>query len=67
MTGQLDDWMTGHVTLFFGIHFVIQGSINWDAYRCLYIQCSDSHFFISALALSPSLGANLCHILDLYM
>ena len=29
------------------------------------IQCSYSHFFISALALSPTLGAKLCHILAL--
>ena len=63
MTRQLDDWMTSHVTLFFGIQFVIRCSINRDTYRHLYIQCSDSHFFISALALSPLLGANLCHIM----
>ena len=64
--------MTGHVTLFFSIQFVFQCTVNRDAYRCLYvlrymIQYSDSHFFISALALSPLLGANLCHILDLHM
>ena len=67
MTGQLDDWMTGHVTLFFSIQFVIQCSVNRDAYRHLYIQCSNSHFLISALASSPLLGANLCHIVYLYM
>ena len=31
------------------------------------IQCSYSHFFISALALSPLLGAKLCCILVLSM
>ena len=67
MTRWLDDWMTGHVTSFFGIQFLIQCSINRDAYRHLYIQCSDSHFFISTVALSPTFGANLCHILHLYM
>ena len=70
MTGQLDDWRTDHVTLFFGIQFAIQCSVNRDAYRDGFrymIQCSNSHFFISALTLSPLLGANLCHILDLHM
>ena len=69
MVGQLDDC---HVTLFFSIQFAIQCSINRVPYRHLYIfiykiHCSDSHFFISALASSPTLGAKLCHILDLYM
>ena len=31
------------------------------------IQCSYSHFIISVLALSPTLGAKLCHILALSM
>ena len=30
------------------------------------IQCSYSHFFISALALSPLLGAKLCWVLALF-
>ena len=62
--------MTGHMTLFFGIQFAIQCSINRDAYKYGFrymIQCSNSHFFISALAFSSLLGANLCHILDLHM
>ena len=64
MTRQSDDQMTGHMTLFFSTQF--QCSINRDAYMSLYmIQCSYSHFFISALALSPSLGAKLCCILAL--
>ena len=63
MTDQSDDWTTGHVTLFLGIQFVIRGSINRDAN--IYIQCPDSHFFISALTLSPLLSANLCQILYL--
>ena len=36
MTGQLDNWMTGYVTSFIGIQFVIQDSINRDTYRHLY-------------------------------
>ena len=60
MTRWLDDWMTGHVTSFFGIQSAIQGSINRDAYRYGFrymIPCSVSHFSISALALSPLFGA----------
>ena len=60
----LDDWtvrywMTGHVTLFFDTQLAIRCSINRDAYRFGFrymIQYSNSHFFISALALSPTLG-----------
>ena len=57
-TGWSDNWMTGHVTLFFSIQFD-PSSIEMltDVYVSLYmIQCSYSHFFISALALSPTLG-----------
>ena len=38
------------MTSFFSIQLVIQCSINRDTYRHLYTQCSDSNFFISALA-----------------
>ena len=69
MTRQSDDWMTGHVTSFFGIQFDAPSvGMLTDGYMSSYmIQCSYSHFFISALALSPTLGAKLCHILDLSM
>ena len=60
MTRQSDDWTAGHVTSFFGIQSAIQGSINRDAYRYGFrymIQYSVSHFSVSALASSPTLGA----------
>ena len=68
-TGWSDDQMTGHMTLFFGIQFDAPSiGILTDVYVSSYIiQCSYSHFFISALALSPLFGAKLCHILDLSM
>ena len=59
-TGQLDNWMTSHMTSFFGIQSAVQGSVNRDAYRYGFrymIQCSISHFSISALASSTTLGA----------
>ena len=69
MTGWSDDWMTGHVPLFFSIQFDAPSvGMLTDAYVSLYmIKCSYSHFFISALASSPLLGAKLCCILDLSM
>ena len=69
MTRWLDDWMTGHVTSFFGIQFDAPSiGMLKDVYVSSYmIMCSYSHFFISALALSPTLGANLCHILGCSM
>ena len=59
MTRWLDRWMTGHLTFFFGIQFDTPSiGMLTDVYMSSYmIQCSYSHFFISALALSPSLGA----------
>ena len=61
--------MTGHMTLFFGTQFNAPSiGMLIDAYMFSYmIQCSYSHFSISALALSPTLGAKLCHILGLAM
>ena len=69
MTGWSDDWTTGHVTSFFGIQFDAPSiGMLTDVYMSTYvIQCSYSHFFISALASSPTLGAKLCYILDLSM
>ena len=69
MTRQSDDWMTGHMTLFFSIQFDAPSrGMSTGAYMSLYmIQCSYSHFFISALASSPSLDVKLCCILDLSM
>ena len=69
MTGWSDDWMTGHVTLFLGIQFdALSIRMLTDIYMSSYmIQCSHSHFFISALAFSLTLGAKLCCILDLSM
>ena len=59
--------MTGHMTSFFSIQFNAPSiGMLIDTYMSLYmIQCSYSHFFIPAVALSPLLGAKLCHILDL--
>ena len=69
MTRWLDLWTTGHMTLFFSIQFDAPSiGMLTDVYVSSYmIQCSYSHFFISALASSPTLGAKLCHILDLSM
>ena len=54
MTRWSDDWMTGHVTSFFGIQFDAQSiGMLTDVYMSSYmIQCSYSHFFISAFSLS---------------
>ena len=69
MTRWSDNWMTGHVTSFFSIQFdALSIGMLTDIYMSSYmIQCSYSHFFISALASSPSLGTKLCHILHLSM
>ena len=57
---QMTRWSDNcHVTSFFSIQSTIQGSVNRDAYRYGFrymIQCSVSHFSISALASRPTFG-----------
>ena len=68
MTRQLDNWITGHMTSFFGIQFDAPSiGMLIDAYMSssYMIQCSYNHFSISALASSPTLGTKLCCILGL--
>ena len=63
------DWMTGHMTSFFSTQFNASSiEMFTEAYMSssYMIQCSYSHFSISALASSPTLGTKLCHILVLY-
>ena len=61
-----DDWMTGHVTLLFSIQLNAPSiGMHTGASMSLYmIQYSYSHFFISALALSPHWTPN--YVTSLY-
>ena len=69
MTGQSDNWTTGHVTLFFSTQFDAPSiGMLIDVYMSSYmIQCSYRYFSMPASAWSPLLGAKLCCILGLAM